>query len=104
VSSMSPFDMDDVNPATNRSAPVRDCLTCGGDKFVTVRLRKPQMTMWMSENQHPKGHQPHVHESEMHEEVAPCPSCNADLVVEYWIPGHHFRSMDAQQTREAMSQ
>lgn len=104
MSSMSPFDMDEVNPATNRSAPVRDCSTCGGDRYVTVRLRKPQQTMWMSENQHPKGHQPHVHESEMFEEVAPCPACNAEMVVEYWIPGHHFRSMDAAQTRQAMAQ
>jgi hypothetical protein len=104
MSTLDPYEFQEHNPATNRSAPVRDCQTCGGDRFVTVRLRKPQQTMWMRENQHPKGYQPHVHESEMHEEVAACPSCNADMVVEYWIPGHHFRSMDAAQTRQAMNQ
>jgi hypothetical protein len=92
------------SPGTNRSAPVKDCKTCGGDRFVTVRLRSPEWTQWMNENQHPKGHQPHPHRSEFFEEVSPCPSCNADMVVEYWIPGHHFRSMDAAQTRQAMNQ
>jgi hypothetical protein len=87
-----------TTPGTNRSAPIRDCRTCGGDRFVTVRLRSPEQTAWMNE------HGLTANRKEFFEEVSPCPNCNSDLVVEYWIPGYHFRSMDAAQTREAMAQ
>lgn len=54
---------------TNRSVSVT-CQTCGGDRFVTYAMRRPQQSVWMKE----KGIEPHY--DRLIEEVAPCPDCN----------------------------
>lgn len=46
------------------------CSTCGGNLFVVVYLRKPVTTDWMQK------HGIEASETEMYEEVAPCPECN----------------------------
>jgi hypothetical protein len=88
---------DGTTPGTNRSAPATSCHTCGGDRFVTVRLRSPEQTAWMQE----KGIKPNP--KEFYEEVAPCPDCN-NQTVEYFTVNGRFRSMDAAATRQAMTQ
>lgn len=96
------FEVDKPAPKTNQSAPVRDCQTCGGDRFVTVRLRSPEITQWMSERLEKKGIRPRP--DEFHEEVAPCPSCNAGCNYDYWVFGKQVRTPDAQWVREAIRQ
>jgi hypothetical protein len=61
---------NDASGGTNRSAPTKSCATCGGDGFVTVRLRAPEQTLWMSE------HDLAPSRLSFHEEVAPCYVCN----------------------------
>lgn len=92
--------LDDSKPtqSANRSASVTDCRTCGGDRFVTVRLRSPEQTAWMAD----RGISPPA--DRFYEEVAPCPSCNP-IEVTYWqADGRQFRSMDAHATRKAMAE
>lgn len=67
---MSEYIDTPASTGTNRSAPVTDCATCGGDRFITVRLRSPEQTMWMKD----RGIQPST--DSFHEEVAPCYTCN----------------------------
>lgn len=88
---------------TNRSAPIRDCKTCGGDQFVTVRLRSPETTQWMLDHQHPKGHQPKANPREFHDEVAPCPNCASGVTYDYWVAGKRVQSPDSAWVREAMT-
>ena len=84
-------------PGTNRTAAVTDCKTCGGDRFVTVRLRSPQQTMWMKE----RGIKPAT--DSFHEEMAGCPDCNP-VEVTYYVAGRKFVSMDPAMTRQALNQ
>lgn len=55
--------------ATNRTAHVT-CETCGGDRFVTYSMRRPEQSVWMREH----GITPNY--DNLIEEVAPCPDCN----------------------------
>ncbi len=63
-----------------------ECATCSGDRFVVVALRKPQTTQWMQE------HNIVADESQMIEEMAPCPDCGAV------VPG----TMDPGRVREML--
>ena len=84
-------------PGTNREAKPTSCVTCGGDRFVTVRLRSPEQTAWMNE------HGIKANPKEFYEEVAPCPDCNPQEITYYTVNGR-FRSMDAAATRQALTQ
>ena len=89
---------DQPGPGTNRHSKASRCHRCHGDKFVLVRLRSPEQTMWMEEH----GIRPS--KNSFHEEYAGCPDCNP-VVVEYWQgTGKRFRSMDAAETRRALEQ
>ena len=77
--------------STNRPATMTDCQTCGGDRFVLVRLRPQKQTLWMQEH----GIEPNP--SEMHEEYAPCPDCH-NIEIRY----RGFRQLDAGAVREAI--
>lgn len=92
---MSDYDLGDKSPGTNRSVKPTECSTCGGDRFVTVRLRSPETTIWMQE------HGIKANPREFHEEVAPCPDCNP-VEVTYWTGNRKFRSMDPAAAREAL--
>jgi len=95
---MTGFEFDSPpSPGTNRSAAITDCSTCGGDRFVTVRLRSPQQTQWM------KDHGITPARDRFHEEVAPCPACGQAIDVSYYVEGKPFRPMDPAQVREAIS-
>lgn len=59
-----------MSPAT-KYRPSDTCATCEGDLFVVVFMRKPVTTEWMARNGHKAS------ETEMIEEIAPCPDCNA---------------------------
>lgn len=81
--------------STNRSVSVV-CETCGGDRFVTVRLRSPDQTIWMTE------HGIQANPREFHEEVAPCPDCNP-TEISYWRHDRtKFTVMDPAAVREAI--
>lgn len=59
------------------------CVTCGGDRWVTVAHRKPVTTIWMQEH----GIEPKLHPQDRgFEETAPCPVCNvgAAPMQNYW--------------------
>ncbi len=94
---MSEFEFgQDKKVGTNQHAKPSQCRTCGGDRFVTVALRSPETTVWMSD------HGIHAATDSFHEEVAPCPDCHP-TVIEYWHhDGKRFRSMDAAAAREAL--
>ena len=74
--------------AVNRTAQTTACKTCGGDRFVTVRLRP--------------AHNPNS--TEEYEEVAPCPDCNPVNVDYTRFDGSRFRGMDPAAVREALKQ
>ena len=57
---------------TNLSA-VKECPTCGGDRFVVVSLRKPVTSQWMIE----RGIK--ANEDHLIEEMAPCPDCGPEI-------------------------
>jgi hypothetical protein len=80
--------------STNRHVDT-DCKTCGGDRFVTVRLRPQEQTMWMEE------HKISPKQDSRHEEVACCPDCNP-LEVSYFVFGRKFRQMDPAAVRDAL--
>jgi hypothetical protein len=80
--------------STNRHVDT-DCATCGGDRFVTVRLRPQEQTMWMKE----RGIVPS--KDSFHEEVACCPDCNPSD-VSYFTGGRKFRQMDPAAVRDAL--
>jgi hypothetical protein len=81
---------------TNLSA-VTECQICGGDRFVTVEMRKPVQSQWMREH----GITPPV--SAGSEVVAPCPSCNAKANSEFRrYDGSLARPLDPAKTRELM--
>ena len=76
--------------AVNRTAQTTACKTCGGDRFVTVRLRSP--------------HNKEVTD-QFYEEVAPCPACHSAIDVSYTrFDGSRFRGMDPAAVREALKQ
>jgi hypothetical protein len=82
--------------STNRHAQATGCTTCNGNRFVTVRLRPQEQTMWMKERRLVP------HPTSFHEEVAPCPACHP-VEVTYWRHDRtEFRSMDPAQVREAI--
>ena len=86
----------DDRKGTNRSAPIKKCDTCGGDRFVTVRLRSTQTSPWMEE------HGIRATANAFHEEVAACPKCN-HTEVEYFRHGRSkFRMMDPATVRQAL--
>jgi hypothetical protein len=92
---MSGFEFDTpAAPGLNQHAKLSNCRTCGGDRFVMVRLRSADQSVWMEDH----GFKPNG----FHEEYAPCPDCNA-TTIEYWHhDGTRFRSMDAAAAREAL--
>ena len=94
---MSEFVHDGISPGTNRSARTTECETCGGDRFVTVRLRSPEQTPWM------KDHDLEPARDRFYEEMAPCPDCNP-IEITYWVEGRNFHSMDAAEARKAMAE
>lgn len=67
---MSDYELPTPSPGTNRAAPPTRCRVCGGDRFVTVNLRSPEQTLWMTE------HGITANPREFIEEVAPCYECN----------------------------
>lgn len=77
---------------TNAVAPVPNCGTCGGDRFVLFSTRVPEQSAWMEE----KGIVPNSDEIE---EMAPCPDCNpAD--TSFWRPdGTKFQSPEPARVR-----
>lgn len=93
---------DGPTSGTNRSAPIHDCKTCGGDRFVTVRLRSPEITHWMSERMEGKG-AIRPRKDEFHEEVAPCPDCATGITYDYWTVGKRTQSPDSAWVREQMA-
>jgi hypothetical protein len=99
---MTDFGFDEPDqpksPATNRSAPPTDCRTCGGDRFVTVRLRSPDQTVWMD------AHNLRTRPDQFHEEVAPCPDCGPAEILYRRYDGSLFRSMDPAAARQALTQ
>jgi len=86
------------SPGTNRSLAVTECRTCGGDRFVTVSLRSPRQSYWMSK----KGIVPP--RDRFYEEVAGCPDCNTIHDLDYFPGGKKFRLMDPAAVRQAMTQ
>ncbi len=82
--------------STNRTVNT-ECQTCGGDRFVVVRLRAPSKSAWHLEH----GTEPS--KTEFYEEMAPCPDCNP-IEITYWVEGRKFRSMDAAEARKAMAE
>jgi hypothetical protein len=58
-------------PQTNASV-LRDCRTCGGERFLLVRLRAPVQTAWMRS----KDIEPNL-KVPGQEEYRRCPTCNA---------------------------
>lgn len=55
-----------------------DCVTCGGDHFVTVNYRQPKPSIWGTE--HGIKHKQHPNDRG-YEETAPCPVCNTNSPV-----------------------
>lgn len=95
---MTDFDFGSPpSPGTNRSAEITDCKTCGGDRFVVVRLRSPRQTAWQKDH----GITPAT--DRFYEEMAPCPDCNP-VEVTYYVEGRKFRSMDPATARKAMAE
>jgi hypothetical protein len=83
---------------TNVSAAFTNCATCGGDRLVVVALRKPQQSAWMRE----RGIEPD--ETEMIEEMAPCPDCNAGTDTSFRRgDGSLARALDPAKVREMMA-
>ena len=96
---MTGFEFDDTTaPGTNRSAAPTRCTTCGGDRFVTVRLRSPEQTAWMNH------HGIKASRVSFHEETAPCPDCHPIEVTYYRVDGSRFRTMDPAAVRAALTQ
>ena len=81
--------------STNRAAHTSGCVTCGGDRFVLVRLRPQKPTAWMLE------HNIKPSATEFHEEYAPCPDCGTPVSYTQF-DGRPFRSMDPAAAREAL--
>lgn len=64
------LDDSGVSPGANRPIKPSRCDTCGGDKWIVVRLPSPVTTLWMQE----RGLQAST--TSFHEESAPCYVCN----------------------------
>lgn len=80
--------------ATNQSAPVTDCQTCDGHRFVVVSTRPAVTTHWMVEHGF-KG-QGDV------EEYAPCPDCSTVDASFRRYDGTWLRPPDPTKVREMM--
>lgn len=83
--------------STNVSAKHTACETCGGDRFVVVSKRKPVTTAWMES----KGIK--ADETEMLEEMAPCPDCNDVDTSFHRSDGSKFQSPDPGKVREMLA-
>lgn len=90
------YALDTPAAGSNRSVPPTRCPTCRGDRFVVVRLRSPEQTIWMRE------HGRTVPVDSFHEEWAACPDCHP-IEISYHYGGHTFRQMDAAAVRQALS-
>lgn len=82
--------------STNRHSRTTACATCDGDRFVVVRLRPPDQTIWMDE------HNIKANAKEFHEEYAPCPDCNPQEITHRRYDGTPWRVMDPAAVREAL--
>ena len=79
---------------TNLSAPVSECATCGGDRFVPFRERPAEQTTWMREHGIELRGDPKL------EEWAPCPDCNRDADTGFWrSDGTRFQSPHPDEVR-----
>lgn len=96
---MTGFEFDSTpGHGTNRAAKPTRCATCEGDRFVVVRLRSPEQTIWMTE------HGIKASTTSFNEEVAPCPDCNRSVDVDYFrYDGSKFRGMDPATVRESLN-
>ena len=84
---------------SNVAAPLVDCVTCGGDRFVVVSARKPTQSQWMRE------HGIEANEGELIEEMAPCPDCNSASDPTFRRhDGSKTRALDPARVREMMNQ
>lgn len=95
---MTDFEFDQPKKeGVNLAAKPSRCRTCGGDRYVTARLRSPETTIWMSERNL------RASSRSFHEEVAPCPDCH-HVEVEYFRHGDKvpFRTMDPASVRQAL--
>lgn len=81
---------------TNQSAQRDECPTCSGDRFVTVAMRAPAQTPWMSS----RGLKPNT--AEMVDEVAPCPTCNPIQVGMRRFDGTPISTPDPARVMEMM--
>lgn len=83
--------------SANVAAKFTPCETCDGDRFVVYSKRKPITTAWM------QAHGITADESELIEEMAPCPDCNAGVDTSFHRPdGSKFRSPDPGKVREML--
>jgi hypothetical protein len=81
--------------ATNVSAPISECGTCEGHRFVVVSTRPYPQTMWMT--MHGRKSRGDV------EEWAPCPACAPEISTTYrGADGRMRRSPDPEKVREMM--
>lgn len=88
----------DGTGGTNRSATPTRCELCGGDRYVTVRLRAPEQTAWMRQH----GLKPST--VSFHEETAPCPDCHPVEITHWRFDGSLFKTMDAGAARHLLAQ
>lgn len=73
---------------------VTDCSTCGGDRFVLVRMRTPTRSVWMEEH----GIEPN--EDAGYEEYAACPDCNLADTSHWSADGTRAAALDPAKVRE----
>lgn len=94
---MDDYGLEKPTPRTNQTGKHVVCRTCDGDRFVTVRLRSAEQTLWQAErNLVPS-------RNSFHEEVAPCPDCH-QIEVSWWRhDGTRFRGMDPAAVRAALA-
>ena len=82
---------------TNVHAPVTECATCGGDRFVLVATRPVVASQLMRE----RGLE--IKGDAVHEEYAPCPDCNDKANTSFpRFDGSYARSLDPARVREMM--
>lgn len=94
---MGEFEFDEPKgKGSNRTGTVTQCRTCGGDRFVTVRLRRPDQTSWMDD------HERVASSRSYHEEVAPCPDCNHTEIEFYRHNRTRFVVMDPALVRQSI--
>jgi predicted Zn-ribbon and HTH transcriptional regulator len=81
----------------NLVAPASECSTCGGDRFVVVSLRPVVQSQWMKEHGIESAADARI------EEMAACPSCNAEANTSFQRQdGTWARQHDPAKIREMM--